>query len=94
MKLKDYPENVIKAAMSAKKMNTVRLAKQLKKSTTSVHKAINGSSTIPSDTLNQSIVEALQPELDVIYSALLSNNILNGKMLSPGVSLHIAGSHS
>ncbi len=94
MKLKDYPENVIKAAMSAKNMNKVSLAKQLRKSTTSVHKAINGSSTIPSDTLNNSIVEALQPELSVIYNALFSNNILNGKMLSPEATLHIAGSHS
>jgi len=94
MKLKVYPKNVIKAAMSAKNINIVSLAKQLNKSTSSVHKAIKGSSTIPSETLNNSIIEALQPELEVIYDALMGNDILKGNSISPGIALHIAGSHS
>jgi len=70
MNLKEYPENVIKAAMSAKETNIVRLARTLNKSTTSVQKAIKHSSTIPSETLEDSIVGLLQPELDIIHTAL------------------------
>lgn len=70
MKIYEYPKNVIDAALAAKEMNYTKLAKKLKRSTQTVHKAVTGNSTIRSSKLEEDIKAELMPELDKIYQAL------------------------
>ena len=89
--MRGYERKEIEAAIAAKGLNHVKLADKLGRSTTSINKAIRGSSTIKSEPLEMEIVQALQPELDVIHGAFLDNNILNGRELSPELKQQVAG---
>lgn len=70
MNLEQYEQRIIEAAIAAKRINLTKLAKQLGRSGNSVSKAIRGKSCIKSAVLEAEIVNALQPELDIINDAL------------------------
>lgn len=91
MKLNEYPQNVIEAAIKAKSLNHVKLADQLGRSASGVNAEIRQCARIQSEKLQTEIVEALQPEIDLIYNTFLNNNILNNSLISPDLNQNITG---
>jgi hypothetical protein len=91
MKLDEYPQNVIESAIKAKNLNHVKLAFKLGRSASAVNAELRHQSRIKSEKLQDSIVAALQPELDLIYTTFLQHNILNSTFVSPESKQDIAG---
>jgi hypothetical protein len=73
MKLSEYPVEEIDAALRKKKMNRVALAKKVGRCTNAVTKAITGTETIKSRSLEEDILNELQPELDIIHQAFVNH---------------------
>ena len=71
MKLHDYPIDEIRSAIAKKGLTLELIGKRIKRAPSTVGKAINGTSQIPSEKLNSDIVKVLQPELDMIHEAFL-----------------------
>lgn len=94
MKLRDYPRNEIEAALKIKGLNHVSLGKQLKRDTSAISKAIKGTLTFESKSLDSDILNALKPELEIIHDAFYGRDPLKGTMIADGIKMNIAGSHS
>jgi lambda repressor-like predicted transcriptional regulator len=90
MKLGDFPRNQIEAAMKMKGFTYTSLAEKVGRAVQTVSKAIHGTSMIKSDTLNDEIVQALQPELDIIHNAF-SPATLKGGLVNEELKMSLAG---
>jgi lambda repressor-like predicted transcriptional regulator len=90
MKLGDFPRNQIEAAMKMKGFTYTSLAEKVGRAVQTVHKAVNGTSSIDSPKLNDEIVQALQPELSIIHQAFLPAT-LKSELVNEELTMSLAG---
>jgi hypothetical protein len=93
MRLTDYPREEIEAALKMKKLNHGSLAKQIKRDASSVSKTINGTLIFKSERLNNDILEALKPEIEIIHKAFTEQIKPGDKWESEGHKLHLAANN-
>ncbi len=93
MNLNDYTQKEIEAALKIKGLNHVSLAKKLNRSTSAISKVIKGTLVIQSESLNNDILEALRPEIEIIHKAFKGTSMLKDSMISTDLKLQIAGNH-
>lgn len=87
LKLKNYTKRELEAAMRMKGTNATQLSRDLGKCHTTVGKVISGKAAWVGKDLEKAIVEALQPDLEIIHQAY--QNVMQSTMISAETRLGI-----
>jgi hypothetical protein len=94
MRLTDYSNCELEAAIKLKGLNHVRLAEKIGRSTSAVSKVIKGGkNAIESERLNNDILEALKPEIEIIHNAFTEHIKPGDKWEPEGHKLHLAANN-
>jgi hypothetical protein len=79
-KLQDYGKRELEAAMRMKGTTAKEVGVSLGRSRGAVYKYISGTAAWPSPKFEKQVIDALQPELDIIHNAFSS--VMNSTMVS------------
>ena len=88
-KLEDYGKRELEAAMRMKGTTAKEVGVKLGRSRGAVYKYIAGTAAWPSPKFEKQVIEALQPELDIIHYAF--QNVMNSTMISAEAKMGIMG---
>jgi hypothetical protein len=88
-KLQDYGKRELEAAMRMKGTTAKEVGMSLGRSQGAVYKYISGTAAWPSPKFEKEVIEALQPELDIIHHAF--QNVMNSTVISAEAKMGIMG---